>query len=148
MLHRPRSRRRNHQELSGARYTIEPPSTINRALFADPLTIENGVKTSKSAVVVSPGRIDRSPCGTGSSARMALVPSKGELAVGEPFRHLSLLDTEFLCSIEEQTTLGQTPAVITNVSGRAWLTGVSYYGSGPEGPFPHGYRLNDTWLSC
>jgi proline racemase len=122
--------------------------TINQTLFAGPLTEQNGVKTSKNTVVVSPGRLDRSPCGTGSSARMALMHSRGELGVGETFRHLSILDTEFLCSIQEATAIGEVPAVIPNVSGRAWLTGVSYYGSDPEDPFPYGYRLNDTWFAC
>jgi len=122
--------------------------TINQTLFAGPLTTQNGVKAAKNAVVVSPGRIDRSPCGTGSSARMALMHSRGELAVGEPFRHLSILDTVFECRIEAATTVRGLPAVVTNVGGRAWLTGVSYYGADPEDPFPHGYRLNDTWLSC
>lgn len=122
--------------------------TINQTLFAGALTERDGVKTAKNAVVVSPGRIDRSPCGTGSSARMALMHARGELAVGERFTHLSILDTEFACGIEAETTIGDVPAVVTTVGGRAWLTGVSYYGSDPEDPFPHGYRLNDTWLAC
>ena len=122
--------------------------TINQTLFAGPLSAQDGVKSAKNAVVVSPGRIDRSPCGTGSSARMALMHARGELAVGEPFKHLSILDTVFDCSIEATTTVGDVAAVVTNVGGRAWLTGVSYYGADPEDPFPHGYRLNDTWLSC
>jgi proline racemase len=122
--------------------------TINQTLIAGPLLERDGVKTSKNAVVVSPGRIDRSPCGTGSSARMALMHARGELAVGEPFVHQSILDTEFACSIEDTATVGALPAVVTRVGGRAWLTGVSYYGTDPEDPFPQGYRLNDTWLAC
>ncbi len=122
--------------------------TINQTLFAGPLHELDGVKAAKNAVVVSPGRIDRSPCGTGSSARMALMHARGDLAVGEPFTHLSLLDTEFACRIEEETTVGGQQAVVTRVGGRAWLTGVSYYGTDPDDPFPHGYRLNDTWLAC
>jgi proline racemase len=122
--------------------------TINQTLFAGPLTQRDGIKSAKNAVVVSPGRIDRSPCGTGSSARMALMHARGELAVGEPFKHLSILDTVFECRIESTTAVCDLPAVVTNVGGRAWLTGVSYYGADPEDPFPHGYRLNDTWLSC
>jgi proline racemase len=122
--------------------------TINQTLFAGPLSIKHGIKSAKNAVVVSPGRIDRSPCGTGSSARMALMHARGELAVGEPFKHLSILDTVFECKIEGTTTVCDVPAVINNVGGRAWLTGISYYGADPEDPFPHGYRLNDTWLSC
>lgn len=120
--------------------------TINQTLFAGPLTMVDGVKTSKNAVIVSPGRIDRCPCGTGSSARMALLNARGELAVGEPFTHLSLLDTRFDCVVEATAAVGSVRAVIPKVSGRAWLTGVSYYGTDPEDPFPEGYRLNDTWF--
>ena len=114
-------------------------------MFAGPLSEMDGFRAAKNAVVVSPGRIDRSPCGTGSSARMALLHARGELAVGETFRHLSLLDTEFLCRIDSETEAGGIPAVTTTVGGRAWLTGVSSYGVAPEDPFPLGYRLNDTW---
>ncbi|PXA86918.1 hypothetical protein DMC47_33675 [Nostoc sp. 3335mG] len=122
--------------------------TINQTLFAGPLTERDGVKTAKNAVVVSPGRLDRSPCGTGSSARMALMHAEGQLAVGEAFTHLSILDTEFACRIEEGTKVAGIDAIVPRVAGRAWLTGVSYYGCDPEDPFPHGYRLNDTWLAC
>ncbi len=122
--------------------------TINQTLFAGPLFERDGVKTAKNAVVVSPGRIDRSPCGTGSSARMALMHACGDLAVGEAFHHLSILDTMFVCGVEETTKVADVDAVVTRVAGRAWLTGVSHYGVDPEDPFPEGYRLNDTWLAC
>ena len=110
--------------------------TINQTLFAGPMSIEDGVKTSKNAVVVSPGRIDRCPCGTGTSARMALMHARGELAVGERFTHLSLLGTRFDCVIDALATVGGSAAVLPNVTGRAWLTGVSTYGTDPEDPFP------------
>jgi proline racemase len=119
--------------------------TINQTLFTGPVAIENGVKCAANAVVVSPGRIDRSPCGTGSSARLALMHARGELGVGEPFLHRSLLGTEFACTIEAATEVSSLPAVETRISGRAWLTGISHYGTDPEDPFPLGYRLNDTW---
>ena len=122
--------------------------TINQTLFAGPLMTKNGIKASKNTVVVSPGRLDRSPCGTGSSARLALMHARGELALGEPFTHVSILDTEFSCRIESTATAGKVPAIVPNISGRAWLTGVSYYGADPEDPFPEGYRLNDTWFAC
>ncbi|PTE10978.1 proline racemase family protein [Mesorhizobium helmanticense] len=126
----------------------ENPSinTINQTEFAGPLRIVDGVKTSKNAVVVSPGRLDRCPCGTGTSARMALLHARGDLAVGEKFRHTSILDTVFDCRIVETAMAGSVPAVVTEVSGRAWLTGVSHYGVDPEDPFPEGYRLSDTWF--
>jgi proline racemase len=121
--------------------------TINQTLFAGPLELAGGIKTSRNAVVVSPGRIDRSPCGTGSSARMALMHARGDLSVGEPFIHLSLLGTQFICGIDATAQVGGQPAVLPRISGRAWLTGVSYYGADPEDPFPEGYRLNDTWFA-
>ncbi|RWM88732.1 MAG: hypothetical protein EOR84_26475 [Mesorhizobium sp.] len=121
--------------------------TINQTEFTGPLEIVNGVKTSRNAVVVSPGRLDRCPCGTGTSARMALLHARGDLAVGEPFKHTSILDTEFECQILETSSAGSTPAVIPQVSGRAWLTGISHYGVDPEDPFPEGYRLSDTWFN-
>ncbi|CCV07206.1 conserved hypothetical protein [Mesorhizobium metallidurans STM 2683] len=126
----------------------ENPSinTINQTEFAGPLRIVDGVKTSKNAVVVSPGRLDRCPCGTGTSARMALLHARGDLAVGEKFRHTSILDTVFDCRIVGPAMAGSVPAVVTEVSGRAWLTGVSHYGVDPEDPFPEGYRLSDTWF--
>ncbi|MEI9402523.1 proline racemase family protein [Mesorhizobium argentiipisi] len=121
--------------------------TINQTEFVGPLEIVNGIKTSKNAVVVSPGRIDRCPCGTGTSARMALLSARGELGIGDPFRHLSILDTEFDCKILETGRAGSIPAIVPQVSGRAWLTGVSHYGVDPEDPFPEGYRLSDTWFN-
>ncbi|MBL4929535.1 proline racemase family protein [Fuscibacter oryzae] len=121
--------------------------TINQTEFVGPLEIVDGVKTSKNAVVVSPGRLDRCPCGTGTSARMALLHARGDLAVGERFRHLSILDTVFDCEVLAEANAGDVPAVIPQVSGRAWLTGVSHYGVDPEDPFPEGYRLSDTWFN-
>jgi proline racemase len=120
--------------------------TINQTAFVGPLLLVDGVKTSKNAVVVSPGRLDRCPCGTGTSARMALLHARGDLAIGEPFRHTSILDTAFMCRIASATSVGGQPAVIPEVSGRAWLTGISQYGVDPDDPFPEGYRLADTWF--
>lgn len=120
--------------------------TINQTEFAGPLEVIEGVKTSKNAVVVSPGRLDRCPCGTGTSARLALLHARGELQVGEPFRHTSILDTVFDCRIVETAQAGAIAGVVPEVSGRAWLTGVSHYGVDPEDPFPEGYRLSDTWF--
>ncbi len=120
--------------------------TINQTEFAGPVYLSNGVKTSKNAVVVSPGRLDRCPCGTGSSARLALLHARGQLGVGEPFRHLSVLDTVFDCTVAATGVVGNITAVIPQIAGRAWLTGVSHYGIDPEDPFPRGYRLPDTWF--
>jgi proline racemase len=120
--------------------------TINQTAFVGPVEMVDGVKTSKNAVVVSPGRLDRCPCGTGTSARLALLHARGELATGETFRHTSILDTAFDCRIVGTTSVGDIQSVIPEISGRAWLTGFGQYGVDPEDPFPTGYRLADTWF--
>lgn len=121
--------------------------TINQTAFTGPLTVVEGMKTSKNAVVVSPGRLDRCPCGTGTSARLALLHARGDLGVGETFRHTPILDTMFDCQVVETATAGALPAIVPQISGRAWLTGISHYGVDPEDPFPEGYRLGDTWFT-
>lgn len=121
--------------------------TINQTLFAGPLRMQEGKKHSKNVVVVSPGRVDRCPCGTGTSARLALLCARGELSIGEPFFHESILDTVFESRAVSLAQAGEMPAIIPEISGRAWLTGISHYGVDPEDPFPRGYRLNDTWFA-
>jgi proline racemase len=120
--------------------------TINQTEFAGPLEIVDGVKTSRNTVVVSPGRLDRCPCGTGTCARLALLHARGEIAVGETFRHVSIIDTEFQSRVIAEARAGGAPAIIPEISGRAWLTGLSFYGVDPEDPLPSGYRLADTWF--
>lgn len=120
--------------------------TVNQTEFAGPVRVVDGLKTARNAVVVSPGRLDRCPCGTGTSARLALLHARGELAVGERFRHVSILDTFFDATVAAPATVAGVPAVIPEITGRAWLTGISHYGLDPEDPFPEGYRLPDTWF--
>ncbi|MCO5064295.1 MAG: proline racemase family protein [Rhizobiaceae bacterium] len=121
--------------------------TINQTEFTGPIEVVDGIKSSKNAVVVSPGRLDRCPCGTGTSARMALLHARGVLSEGEEFRHVSILDTEFACRIVGTASVGPIAGIIPEISGRAWLTGISQYGVDPSDPFPMGYRLSDTWFS-
>jgi proline racemase len=119
--------------------------TINQTLFAGPLRVENGAKTAKNTVIVSPGRHDRSPCGTGTTARLAIMHSKGEIGVGEPFVHESLIGTRFIGTIIEEGRMGSVPAVTVSITGRAWITAFHQYVLDPTDPFPTGYRLTDTW---
>lgn len=121
--------------------------TINQTLLAGPIRVEHGVKRSKNAVVASPGRLDRCPCGTGTSARLALLHAQGEIVTGKLFVLESIIDTEFRSRVVEATAVGGVPAMVPEVSGRARLTGISHYGVDPEDPFPEGYRLNDTWFA-
>jgi proline racemase len=96
---------------------------------------------ARNAMVIHPGWFDRSPCGTGTSARMAQLHARGELGIGEDFVNESLLGTTFTGRLVEQTTIGDVPAVIPTVSGRAWITGMAQYLLDPTDPFPAGFVL-------
>jgi proline racemase len=121
---------------------------ITQTEFAGPLRREDGVLVSRNAVVVSPGRLDRSPCGTGTSARLAVMHARGQIAVGQAFVHESVIGSRFLSSIDEVTTVGSYPAVVPSVTGQAWITELCQVGYDPSDPFPVGYTLSDTWLSA
>ncbi len=113
--------------------------------FAGPLERRNGVLTGANAVAIRPGKIDRSPTGTGCSARMAVMAEKGEMQVGDRYVALSLIGTEFHCKIEGETMVGDRKAILPSVTGRAWITGRREEMLDPDDPFPAGYRLSDTW---
>lgn len=119
--------------------------TINQTLFAGPVRTGNGVKTARNTVIVSPGRHDRSPCGTGTTARLAVMHAKGEIGVGEKFVHESLIGTKFTGEIFEETRVGDTPAVGVKITGRGWITAFHQYVLDPSDPFPNGFRLGDQW---
>jgi proline racemase len=113
-----------------------------------PVRREEGVATARNAVVVSPGRLDRSPCGTGTCARLAVLHARGELAAGDRFVHESVLGTRFDSRIESTTAVGGVPAVVASVAGQAWITDLSQVGVDPTDPFPTGYELSDTWMGA
>jgi len=113
--------------------------------IAAPLSREGGVANAANAVVIRPGKIDRSPCGTGCSARMAVLHAKGELAVGETFIGRSIIGSEFHCRIDSATGLAGRPAIVPIISGRAWITGTAQLMLDPSDPYPEGYQLSDTW---
>ncbi|MCK0207392.1 proline racemase family protein [Starkeya koreensis] len=118
---------------------------ISFCQFAAPVVEENGVKTGANAVAIRPGKIDRSPTGTGCSARMAVLHAKGQLKVGETFIGRSIIDSRFECRIEGETSVGGRPAIFPSIMGRAWVTHTAQLMLDPEDPWPTGYRLSDTW---
>lgn len=96
---------------------------------------------SRHAMAIHPGWFDRSPCGTGTSARMAQLHARGELPVGRDFVNESFIGTEFTGRLVAETTVGGLPAVIPTVTGRAWITGTAQYFLDPSDPFPGGFLL-------
>ena len=113
--------------------------------FAKPLFEENGQTVGKNAVVIRPGKVDRSPTGTGASARFAVLHARGEACVGDTFIARSIIDSQIFCRIESETSVGEKAAIHPSVSGRAWITGTKQLMLDPDDPWPAGYRLSDTW---
>jgi proline racemase len=91
------------------------------------------------------GALDRSPCGTGTSARMAALYQRGQLSIGEEFRHRSILDSEFIGRLVGETSICDQPAVLPTITGRGWLTGRSQWVLDASDPFPTGYTVGDIW---
>ena len=96
---------------------------------------------SRHAMAIYPGWFDRSPCGTGTSARMAQLHTRGLLPLHQEFVNESFIGTNFVGELLEETTVGGLPAVIPTVTGRAWITGHAEYTYDPTDPFPTGFEL-------
>jgi trans-L-3-hydroxyproline dehydratase len=102
-------------------------------------------KVTKNAVVVSPGRLDRSATGTGLSARLAVLYARGEMGVGDSMTHASAIGSTFDGRIVEEARVGDRSAILPAIRGSAWITGIWQVFVGPDDPFPEGYLLSDTW---
>jgi len=112
---------------------------------------------AKNAVTVSSGTLDwdrpatwtgvldRSPCGTGTCAKMAVLHAKGKLKLHEPFRHESVMSTIFTGELIEETQVGPYTAVVPTLSGQGWITGIANYFVDPTDPFPEGFTVGDIW---
>ena len=120
-------------------------SHISFCQLTAPVVMVDGVLTGANAVAIRPGKIDRSPCGTGCSARMALLHARGHLRVGERFVGTSIIGSTFDCRVDAETTVGDRPGIVPVISGRAWITGVHQHMLDPADPYPLGYRVSDTW---
>ena len=113
----------------------------------------------KNTVIVSTGRLDwdrpsswtgildRSPCGTGTCAKMAALHAKGQLPLHKDFVHEGILGTTFTGRLIAEARVGSYPAVVPTISGRAWITGIAQYVVDEDDPFPNGYTLGDLWGS-
>jgi proline racemase len=119
---------------------------ITNLEFTGPLRRDGEVLRARNTVIVSPGRVDRSPCATGTSARLAQLHAKGLIGVGERFIHESIIGTTFESSVIETTRIGGHDAVVPTVAGQAWITGLYQLGVDPSDPFPRGFTVADTWM--
>lgn len=118
---------------------------ISFCQFTKPVEHVDGVKSGWNTVAIEPGKLDRSPCGTGCSARMAVMHARGELRVGEAFVGRSIIGSRFDCRLLETAQVGAKEAVVPAIQGRCWITGTHQLMLDPDDPWPGGYRLSDTW---
>lgn len=98
-------------------------------------------RTSRHAMAIHPGWFDRSPCGTGTSARLAQLHSRGELDLHCDFVNESLIGSRFVGRLVEETTVAGIPAVIPRITGSAWVTGTAQFFLDPSDPYPEGFEL-------
>src|SRR5579875_2766411 len=98
-------------------------------------------RRSRHAMAIRPGWFDRSPCGTGTSARMAQLHARGELSLGDEFVNESFIGSRFTGRLVGETTVAGIPAVVPTITGRAWVTGTAQYMLDPTDPFPAGFVL-------
>jgi len=118
---------------------------ISFCAFCGPLSRTETGLSGKSAVAIQPGKVDRSPTGTAVSACMALMAAKGQMNPNETFEAVSIIGSRFSGRIVESTTVGDRPAIVPEISGRGWVTGIHQHMLDPDDPWPTGYRLSDTW---
>jgi proline racemase len=118
---------------------------ITNTEFVGPVREVGSSLVSRNTVVVRPGRCDRSPCGTGCSARLAMMHAKGQIRPGQTLIHESITGSRFHCEIDGTTRVGQYDAVIPAVAGQAWITGLYQMGMDPTDPYQQGFTLSDTW---
>jgi proline racemase len=99
----------------------------------------------KGATILPPGRIDRSPCGTGNSARLAVMAARGQVDVGQVLTARSIIDSEFQVEIVAKKTVAGRSGILPRVSGRGWIHGIHQIGVDPSDPYPLGYMVADCW---
>jgi proline racemase len=118
---------------------------ISFCQFVMPIERQDEILSGRNTVAIDPGKLDRSPCGTGCSARMAVLHARGEMQVGDRFIANSIIDSRFDCTILARSSIGDKAAIIPTIRGRGWITGTHQLMCDPEDPWPGGYRLTDTW---
>ncbi|MGP3770192.1 proline racemase family protein [Streptomyces sp. SDT5-1] len=121
------------------RHPVDP--VIGGCKHVQFLAPDSTARHSRNAMAIQPGWFDRSPCGTGTSARMAQLHARGELPLHTEFVNESFIGTRFTGQLVDTAKVGQLDAVVPEFSGRAWITATAHYLLDPRDPFPHGFVL-------
>ncbi|WBU62172.1 trans-3-hydroxy-L-proline dehydratase [Paracoccus albus] len=134
-----------NEQLTFSHPTLPDWKHFSFCLFAGALTRDESGLRVKAAVAIQPGKVDRSPTGTALSARMALLHARGEMTQADHLTAESLIGSTFGGRIVSTTRVGDRPAIIPEISGRGWITGIHQHMLDPDDPWPEGYRLSDSW---
>lgn len=118
---------------------------ISFCAFCGPVCASGTGLTGKSAVAIRPGKVDRSPTGTAVSARLALMAARRQIRPGQTFEVVSIIGSRFTGRIVGEVEVGGRPAILPEIGGRGWITGMHQHMLDPSDPWPCGYRLGDTW---
>jgi len=126
--------------------TQDPPrhptiDGVNHCHHVEFIAPGSNAELSRHAMAIYPGWFDRSPCGTGTSARMAELWARGELPLHTDFINESFIGSRFVGRLIAETTVDGRPAVIPTITGRAWVTGIGQYLLDPSDPFPTGFQF-------
>ena len=134
-----------NQQLGFSHPTLPDWKHFSFCFMTGPLERIDDTLSSRNACVVRPGKLDRSPTGTGCSALMAVLHAKGRMQIGEKFIGRSIIESRFIGEIAEETTVGNHKAIIPTITGSAWITGQTTLLLDPGDPWPQGYKIADTW---
>ena len=135
-----------NQEFCFSHPTISSLDYISFCQFIEPVKVNSSQqKEGWNTVCIRPGKLDRSPCGTGKSARLALMKEKNEIDVNEVFISRSIIGSTFDTKIKEEVISNGKKMIKPLIKGSAFITGKQELYVSKNDPFPEGYRLNDTW---
>jgi len=134
-----------HPEISGISIVeLTAPPTLAGAHGKNTVVVSSGTLHWDRPESFT-GVLDRSPCGTGTCARMAALHARGKLAIGEDFVHEGILSTAWTGRLLRETTVGPYRAVVPQLTGSAWITGRTEFEVDPDDPFPDGFTVGDLW---
>ena len=134
-----------NEQLGFSHPTLPDWKHFSFCFLTGPLEQVDGCVSSRNACVVNPGKIDRSPTGTGCSALMAVLHARGILKVGDRYIGRSIIESRFIGRVAAEATVGGQPAIIPEITGRAWITEDKTLLVDPDDPWADGYRITDTW---
>jgi proline racemase len=134
-----------HRALNAQLEIAHPEIPEIRGVAYTMFTGRNSEDHLVGATIMAPGRIDRSPCGTGNSARLAAAAARGAARRGDIFTARSIIGSTFEVTYAGDTTVAGRPGVQPVISGRGWIHGIHQIGVDPSDPYPQGYWVSDTW---